>query len=204
MRELPGRARADDVRSQGELERAMPGEHLFSCLGGIDFESPSPRVRKTQRAFRWALAACPVGLIVLLVFAPIYPKRSPMANEMAAILTLQVVQQAEAQYQSTYPDIGYACSLSSLGGDSASGAPSSQAAQILKDGITHGIRSGYILRISNCTKDPTNHTSQVTGFTVIAVPQVVGKTGKRGFCANQSGPLRFDPAGGTDCTQEVQ
>jgi type IV pilus assembly protein PilA len=31
----------------------------------------------------------------------------------------------------------------------------------------------------------------------------VGKTGDRGFCSDQSGIIKFDPAGGTNCTQTL-
>ena len=43
----------------------------------------------------------------------------------------------------------------------------------------------------------------ITGYTVTAVPQTVGKSGDRGFCSDQFGSIKFDPAGGTNCTQSL-
>jgi len=31
----------------------------------------------------------------------------------------------------------------------------------------------------------------------------VGKTGDRGFCSDEGGTIKFDPAGGTNCTQSL-
>jgi type IV pilus assembly protein PilA len=32
----------------------------------------------------------------------------------------------------------------------------------------------------------------------------VGKTGDRGFCSDQFGSIKYDPAGGANCTQNLQ
>ena len=49
-----------------------------------------------------------------------------------------------------------------------------------------------------------NGTDRITGYQVTAVPQTVGKTGDRGFCSDQFGTIKADPAGGTNCTQAIQ
>jgi type IV pilus assembly protein PilA len=49
-----------------------------------------------------------------------------------------------------------------------------------------------------------NGTDRSNGYTITAVPQTVGKTGDRGFCADQFGSIKYDPAGGTNCTQNLQ
>jgi type IV pilus assembly protein PilA len=107
-------------------------------------------------------------------------------------------------YSTTYPSNGYACSLTALGGDSTSGPPSPTAAQILQPDIVSGFKSGYIITISNCSKVNVNGTDRITGYTVTAIPQTVGKTGDSGFCGDDSGPIKADPTGGTNCTQLVQ
>ncbi len=65
-------------------------------------------------------------------------------------------------------------------------------------------RSGYIFTISNCTRVSLSGTERVTGYTVTAVPQTVGKTGSRGFCSDESGVIKYDPTGGTNCTQPLE
>ena len=117
---------------------------------------------------------------------------------------LRAVTQAEIQYESTYPANGYACSLASLGGDPNSGHPTPQAAQLLQADLASGYKSGYVFTISNCTKVTVNGTDRFTGYTLTAVPQAVGKTGDRGFCTDENNTIRYDPAGGTNCTQPIQ
>jgi type IV pilus assembly protein PilA len=112
---------------------------------------------------------------------------------------------AEVQYESTYPANGFACTLSALGGDPSSGAPTPAAAQMLQGDLASGYKSGYIFTIGNCTKVSINGTDRITGYTVTAVPQTVGKSGNRGFCSDQyGGAPKYDPAGGTNCTQQLQ
>jgi type IV pilus assembly protein PilA len=107
------------------------------------------------------------------------------------------------QYESTFPSSGYACSLAALGGDPKSGAPTPAAAQLLQADLASGIKSGYIFTIGNCTKVNLNGTDRITGYQITAVPETVGKTGNRGFCSDEFGTIKADPAGGANCTQGV-
>jgi type IV pilus assembly protein PilA len=38
---------------------------------------------------------------------------------------------------------------------------------------------------------------------VTAIPQTVGQTGDRAYCGDQSGLIKFDPAGGSNCSQNL-
>jgi type IV pilus assembly protein PilA len=48
-----------------------------------------------------------------------------------------------------------------------------------------------------------NSVDRFNSYMVTAVPQTVGKTGDRGFCSDEGGTIKFDPAGGTNCTQSL-
>jgi type IV pilus assembly protein PilA len=126
------------------------------------------------------------------------------ANESAAIHSLGAIQQAELMYSETYPSHGYACSLRVLGGDPSAGQPSADAAQLLQTNLASGTTSGYIFHLNNCTKVSLHGTDRVTGYTVTAVPITPGKTGHRGFCSDESGVIKYDPTGGTQCTQPLE
>jgi type IV pilus assembly protein PilA len=143
-------------------------------------------------------------LILMLMAIPTIGSLKKSANRTSAIQSVRAIQQAEMQYESTYPANGYACSLPALGGDPNSGAPSPTGAQILQGDLTSGFKSGYIFAINNCSKVTVNGTDRITGYTVTAVPQTVGKTGDSGFCSDQFGTIKYDPAGGTNCTQLLQ
>lgn len=142
--------------------------------------------------------------ILLLIAIPTFGGMKNHANEAAAIRSIQTIELAEMQYSETYPSHGYACSLRALGGDPSAGQPSADAAQLLPDDLASGIKSGYIFNLSNCTKVSLSGTERVTGFTVTAVPQTVGKTGHRGFCGDESGVIKYDPTGGTQCIQPLE
>jgi type IV pilus assembly protein PilA len=71
--------------------------------------------------------------------------------------------------------------------------------------LASGYKQGYLFNITNCQKVTINGTDKITAYTITAVPQAVGKTGDRGFCTDQfGGAAKYDPAGGTNCTQLLQ
>jgi type IV pilus assembly protein PilA len=94
--------------------------------------------------------------------------------------------------------------MRALGGDPSAGQPSAEAAQLLPNDLALGPTSGYVFTISNCTKASLSDTERVTGYTITAVPQAVGKTGNRGFCSDEFGAIKYDPMGGTNCTQPLE
>jgi type IV pilus assembly protein PilA len=144
-------------------------------------------------------------LILMLMAIPTIGVMKKHAKETSAINSLRAITQAEIQYESTYPANGYACSLASLGGDPGSGAPTPTSSQLLQGDLASGYKSGYIFNVTNCTKITVNGTDRITGYTVTAVPQAVGKTGDRGFCSDQNGGSpKYDAVGGTNCTQLLQ
>jgi type IV pilus assembly protein PilA len=143
-------------------------------------------------------------LILMLMAIPTIGSLKKSANRTSAIQSIRAIQQAEMQYESTYPANGYTCTLAALGGDPSAGAASPTAAQILQGDLTSGFKSGYVFTINNCTKVTVNGTDRITGYTVTAVPQTVGKTGDSGYCSDQFGTIKYDPTGGTNCTQLVQ
>jgi type IV pilus assembly protein PilA len=144
-------------------------------------------------------------LILMLMAIPTMGNMRRQGNETSAIQSIRAISMAQIQYESTYPANGFACTLAALGGDPNSGPPSPAAAQMLQGDLSSGFKSGYIFTIGNCTKVSINGTDRITGYTVTAVPQTVGKSGNRGFCSDQfGGAPKYDPAGGTNCTQLLQ
>ena len=141
--------------------------------------------------------------ILMLIAIPTMGNMKRYANETSAINSVQRINQAESQYETTYPNLGYACSLPALGGDPHSGPPTATSAQMLDQGLSTGVKSGYQFTIANCTKNTTNGNDRVTGYTITAQPLTVGQTGNRTFCSDQFGSIKFDPTGGTNCTQNL-
>lgn len=145
-----------------------------------------------------------VMLILMTLAVPQLLKLRKSANETSAIQSVRTIGQAELQYNSAYPANGFACSLASLGGDPKSGAPSAQAAQLLDTGLATGQKAGYTFAITNCNKVTVNNQDMYTSYEITAVPQSIGNSGDRGFCSDANNLIRFDPAGGSNCTQPIQ
>ncbi len=141
--------------------------------------------------------------ILMLIAIPTVGSLKKKANDLSAQNSVQVITKAELQYSDTYPSNGFACTLPALGGDPNSGAPSASSAQILQNDLVSGYKSGYIFTVTCKDKVTVNGVDRFNSYAVTAVPQTVGKTGDRGFCSDQSGIIKFDPAGGTNCTQNL-
>jgi len=106
------------------------------------------------------------------------------------------------QYQTSYPEVGYATSIAALAGTSC-GTPSSAGACLIDQSIADASntpgKSGYIYGAFGNTG----------GFSVGAWPVTPGRTGNQSFCAFEDGVVRVDPTGMqkitsvSDCTANL-
>ena len=174
-----------------------------SRRGAVQTMPANDRERRNGFTLMELLIVIAIILILMLMAIPTIGSLKMQANETSAINSMQVITKLQMQYDSTYPSNGYACSLAALGGDPKAGPPTPAASQLLQGDLTSGVKSGYIFTINNCTKVSLNGNDRITGFQVTAVPLTVGQTGHRGFCSDQGGTIKFDPAGGTNCTQNL-
>ena len=137
-----------------------------------------------------------VVAIILIIAAIAIPNllRSRMAaNEASAVGSLRTIDTAEMTYSVTYPNIGYA-DLPSLGGAAPCTTATSAGACLIDDVLsTVGTKSGYAFTINNLTGAPV-----IVTYTSTALPSVVGQSGQRAFCSDQSGVIRYN-ATGTAC-----
>jgi type IV pilus assembly protein PilA len=145
-----------------------------------------------------------IMIILMLIAIPNFISMKAQADETSAIQSLRAIYQAQIQYQTNFPTNGFACALPALGGNASSGPPSATAAQVLQGDLATGQKSGYTFNIVNCTKVTVNNQDMYTSYEATAVPQSVGKSGHRGFCIDQAGEIKSDPAGGTNCSQAIQ
>jgi prepilin-type N-terminal cleavage/methylation domain-containing protein len=138
-----------------------------------------------------------VVAIILIIAAIAIPNllRSRMAaNESSAVGSIRTINTSEVAYATTYPAVGFTA-LTSLGGAAATcatptGATSTTAClidQVLA--AAPNTKSGYIFNVANLTGTP------IVTYTVTGLPQVVGQSGQRGFCSDQSGVIRANAAG---------
>jgi type IV pilus assembly protein PilA len=192
------------VNGKDSADAGNPGSSL------TDKAAAPPHGARRVPIFVWVLIGVAVFFFVIIILLlaliaiPTMGHMKKQAGEAAAIQSIRTIQQAELMYSETYPSHGYACSLQALGGDPNTGLPSAEAAQLLPNDLALGPKSGYVFNIGNCTRVSLSGTERVTGYTVTAVPQTVGKTGSRGFCSDESSVIKYDPTGGTNCTQPLE
>jgi type IV pilus assembly protein PilA len=141
--------------------------------------------------------------ILMLIAIPTVGSLKKKANDLSAIQSVHTIMNAQNMYESNYPTTGFACSLAALGGDPKTGAPTATSSQMIQPDLASGVKSGYIFNITNCTKVNQGGTDRITGYMIIATPLTVGQTGDRAYCGDQSGSIKFDPAGGSNCTQNL-
>jgi type IV pilus assembly protein PilA len=177
---------------------------LKNCLKRPVATVSPRRTREGGFTLMELLIVISIMLILMLIAIPNFSSMKSQANETSAIQSLRAIYQAQIQYQTNFPANGFAPSLSMLGGSAASGAPTAQSAQVLESDLAGGQKSGYTFSIVNPTKVTVNNQDMYTGYEATAVPQAVGKTGHRGFCIDQAGEIKADPAGGTNCTVALQ
>ena len=164
------------------------------------------RQRKQESGFTLVelLIVLSVILILMVMAIPAMQKTIKRANETSAISSLRDLNQMEGQYSSDYPQHGFACSLTALGGKTGSAAPGPEAAQLINEDLASGSKAGYTFTITNCSKTTINNVDQYNSYQITAVPNSVGHSGDRGFCTDENAQIRYDPKGGTNCTELLQ
>jgi len=146
-----------------------------------------------------------VVAIILVIAAMAIPNllRSKMsANEASAVSSMRTIATAQTTYAISYPADGYADTLTKLAAPSGGGSVDSNHAGLLDWVLGCAsqpcTKSGYQFSIVNTVGSPIN------AYEITAVPQMLGTTGRRGFCGNQVPIITYDPNGGTACTTEIQ
>jgi prepilin-type N-terminal cleavage/methylation domain-containing protein len=124
-------------------------------------------------------------LVIAAIAVPSYLRARIQANESAAVGSLRTLNVAQASYFSAYPSVGFAATLTALGGTSCN-PPGPASACIVDTVLAAGVRSGYTFNLSNVTGTPSQ-AYQITGAPTS--PQI---TGTRYFCSFADGVVRTD------------
>jgi type IV pilus assembly protein PilA len=137
-----------------------------------------------------------VVAIILIIAAIAIPNlmRSKMAaNEASAAAATRTIVTAEATYNSSYPNVGYANTMAKLGPPAAGVNADSTAAGLIDSVLTGATaatspKSGFFYTL---TGTPSSGT--VTSYFLIASPASTS-TGNKVYCTDDSGVIRFEAA----------
>ena len=136
-----------------------------------------------------------VVAIILIIAAIAIPNsmRSKMAaNQSSAVGSLRTINTAQVTFSTTYPAVGFAANLVTLGAavgtNCATTAATSTAACLIDPVLASGTKSGYVFAVAGGGGTPA-----VT-YTSLATPQVLNQTGQNYYCSDQSGVLYYNYA----------
>jgi type IV pilus assembly protein PilA len=154
-------------------------------------------------------------LIIAAIAIPNLLRAKISANESSAVGSVRNIITAEASFNSSYPNYGYAVTIDQLGAGAGvpacvAAGPTPLAACLLDSalaGANPSTKSGYTFEANAdpaaAVPDPTTGITLQTSFTVSASPTNFNKTGVREFCAGDDGVLRQNPnTGGAQGAQD--
>ncbi len=126
-------------------------------------------------------------LIIAAIAIPNLLRARIAANEASAVGSLRVLNTAEITYDTKHPSVGFACDLRDLG-----------SAGLADKALAEGLKNGYKFALSCSSLQGIN-----TRYQIVAEPIVLGTTGTRAFCTDNTGVIRFESSGsGTKCLAE--
>jgi type IV pilus assembly protein PilA len=136
------------------------------------------------------IAMIPFVLIIAAIAIPNLLRARIAANESSAVGLIRTINTAQTTYQSTYPKVGYARDLASLGGSSPC-APSPATACLIDNDLAVATagpgRHGYVVALAS--------SEDGSQYFVTAVPVTRNQTGVRSFCSTDDGLVRVDSSG---------
>jgi type IV pilus assembly protein PilA len=150
-------------------------------------------MRNHQKGFSLIelLIVVAIILIIAAIAIPNLLKSRMAANEASAVGSVRTINTAEIAYSTLY-GTGFA-PLVNLGGADPCTAVAATAC-LIDAVVSGGNKSGYTLTTPTPAALGTAAAPNVL-YSVNAVPLVAGQSGQRSFCSDQSGVIRFDPAG---------
>jgi len=146
------------------------------------------RSQKNQKGFSLIelLIVVAIILIIAAIAIPNLLQARVAANEASAVASLRTINTAEISYVSSYPTVGFAPTLASLGGTSCD-APDQNGACLIDSVLAGGTKNGYTFNSTGLGSNPAG------GYFAVALP--ISGGGNRSFCSTENGTINFDPSG---------
>jgi type IV pilus assembly protein PilA len=143
-------------------------------------------------------------LIIAAIAIPNLLRARMAANESSAVGSIRTLNTGEITYNSTYPTVGFAGTLVSLGGGLGAACTPATGTACLIDSVlanngspANSGKSGYSFK----TGTGTVAGGVNVGYVVLGVPLTINQTGIRAFCSVEDAVVRVDPAGACATTE---
>jgi type IV pilus assembly protein PilA len=144
-------------------------------------------------------------LIIAAIAIPNLLRARIAANESSAVGSIRTINTSNVTYQSTFPTVGYAPALASLGPSAATGCttPASTNACLLDWVLAQAnavatAKSGYYFNLTPVAVGGLN-----LGYIVGGGPAAPNQSGVRSFCSVEDGVIRFLATSATPVTTEA-
>ncbi|MFZ0477826.1 MAG: prepilin-type N-terminal cleavage/methylation domain-containing protein [Terriglobales bacterium] len=127
-------------------------------------------------------------LIIAAIAIPNLLRARIAANESSAVGSVRTTNTAEIAYNSAYPTVGFAVSLSNLAGScTGTTVPTSTSACLIDSVLAAGQKSGYSFALSN----GGGTTTPQGAYEMDAKPITANQTGVRYFCSSADAVVRY-------------
>jgi type IV pilus assembly protein PilA len=135
-------------------------------------------------------------LIIAAIAVPSFLRSRIVANESAAAAAVRTINSAQISYNSAYPSVGFASTLTQLSGTSCS-PPSSTGACLIDSALAAGERTGYTFTLSNVSGTPSS------SYSLVASPSNANYSGVRNFCSFEDAIIRVSMTAISTCDGTV-
>jgi len=152
-------------------------------------------MRNQQKGFSLIelLIVVAIILIIAAMATPNYLRARMAANETSAVASIRMYNTSAVTYFTTYSVQGFPASLAVMSGPEPCNTPTPANACLIDQVLASGTKSGYTFVWTGDGNTPS------VAYTVTGTPIVFDSTGRRMFCSDQSGTIRFEPSG-AGCT----
>ena len=159
------------------------------------------RLNEMQKEKGFSLIELLIVVAIILIIAaiaiPNLLRARIAANEASAVASVRTLNTAQISYNSAYPTIGFAASLTRLAGTSCT-PPTSAGACLIDTQLASGTKSGYSFAMTGSGGPPASV------YQSTAAPLTANQTGVRYFCSFADAVVRYSAAVITTCDNTVQ
>jgi type IV pilus assembly protein PilA len=132
-------------------------------------------------------------LIIAAIAIPNLIRARMSANEASAVGSVRSINSAEISYNAAYSDLGFATTLSFLGGPAgATCVPSTSSGCFVDSSLSTGTTSGYVFALTIGSSPAVG--AIVPSYSISATPVTPNQTGTRYFCSFEDAVVRSSTA----------